>query len=334
MSGSIHRVQPHERVRLRTDNRRARLPLNNMVEAAARVTFAYLRNQHGLRDARPLLPFVVRTAEFLAAGRQQALVEADMHGLTVLVPTADRTIGRSVFASGDWDPLLVGGVFDALAQFGHAVSGTVFLEIGANFGVYSLPSVTQYGFARAVAYEPNPASFELLERNILRNSLGGRVAAFNAALSDAPGELLLRRSATNAGDNRIVAEAAGGPGGDDLVAVLAATFDDEVASGRIPLDELGLVWLDVQGHEAQVLVGAQSLLRSGVPIVLEYSSSMMSPRARDTLDRLIAEHFDVLVDLGWCALTNRITFQPASNVRHLVPRGRPLETDLLLLNFA
>ncbi len=248
MSGSIHGVQPRERVRLRTDNRRVRLPLNNMVEAAARVAFAYLRNQHGLRDARPLVPFVARTAEFLAAGRRHALVEADMHGLTVPVPTADRTIGRSVFASGDWDPLLVGSVFDALGQFGQPVSGTVFLEIGANFGVYSLPAVSQYGFARAIAYEPDPASFDLLERNIDRNSLGGRVAAFNAALSDAAGELLLHRSATNAGDNRIVPERAEGSAGDDRVAVRATTFDDEVASGRIPLDELGVVCHDFKGH--------------------------------------------------------------------------------------
>lgn len=334
MSGSIHRVQSRARVRLRTDDRRARLPLNDLVEAAARVTFAYLRNQHGLRDARPLLPYLARTATFLAAGRRHALVEADMHGLSVLVPTADRTIGRSVYASGDWDPLLVGSVFDALAEFGHAVRGTVFLEIGANFGVYSLPAVTQYGFARAVAYEPDPASFELLERNIDRNSLGGRVAAFNAALSESAGQLLLSRSRTNAGDNRVVAAGAEVSPADHTVAVPSTTFDDEVASGRIPLDELGLVWLDVQGHEAQVLVGAQSLLRSGVPIVLEYSSGMMSPRARDTLDRLIAEHFDVLVDLGWCGLTNRLRFQPASNVRHLVARGRPLQTDLLLLSFA
>ena len=334
MGASIQELPRRPAIRVRADTRRARLPLNNLAESVARVAFAYARNQHGLRDSRPLRRFIVRNAAFLWAGRRRHLVEAQVDGLSVVVPTSDRTLARSVYASGDWDPLLVGTVFEALAQIGHPVRGTVFLEIGANFGIYSLPAVTSYGFDRAIAYEPDPASFELLERNIDRNSLDGSVLAVNAALSDAQGELLLRRSASNAGDNRIVADEAQRSGGEDVVAVRATTFDDEVAAGRIPLHELGLVWLDVQGHEAQVLAGAQSLLASSVPVVLEYSSGMMSTSTRSALDDLIADHFDALVDLGWCALTDRITFQPASAIRRLVRTGRRLETDLLVLKLA
>lgn len=293
----------------------------------ARVSFAYARNQDGFRDRRPLGRYLMRNAAFLAAGAGRPLVEAEMDGLRVLVPTSDRTLARSVFASGDWDPLLVAMVLRALDEAGHRVAGTMFLEVGANFGVYSLPAVTRLGFAEAVAYEPDPASYSLLSENVARNGLGDRVTALNAALSARSGELRLRRSSTNAGDNRIV----DGDGDGDVVRVRATTLDAEAVAGVIPVDRLGLAWLDVQGHEAQVLVGASGLLRSRVPVVLEYSSSMMSAAARSTLDRLIAEHYDALVDLGWCALTNRVRFQPATRIRHLVRRGRRLETDLLLL---
>ncbi|HSH22416.1 MAG TPA: FkbM family methyltransferase [Candidatus Caenarcaniphilales bacterium] len=310
---------------------RRRVPLHYLVESAARVAFAYLRNQHGLRDRRPLPRFLARTARFLVAGRRQPFIEAEMSGLRVLLPTADRTIARSVFASGDWDPLLVGTALEALDEFRHDVRGTVFLEIGANFGVYALPAVAEMGFASAVAYEPDPASFALLEANIERNGLAGRVQAVNAALSDRPGELTLSRSPTNAGDNRIVAESDAQLGSTGSVKVRAATFDAEVEAGIIPLCDVGLVWLDVQGHESQVLSGATTLLESDVPVVLEYSSRMMGADDRPVLDELIADCYDVLVDLGWSALTNRVRFQPAAAIRSLVRRGQALETDLLLL---
>jgi len=291
----------------------------------------YLRNQHGMRDTRPIPRYLLRTALFLAAAPMLPVVEARMSGLTVAMSSTDRTIGRSVFAGGDWDPLLVGTAFAALDEFGHDHRGTTFLEIGANFGVYALPAVAEYGFARSVAYEPDPIHFGLLLRNIARNGLGDRVQAVRAALSDRGGEVVMSRGHRNAGDNRLVR--AGRPSGrrGEDVRVAATTFDMEVAAGRIPLRELGLVWLDVQGHETEVLDGANRLLDSTVPVVLEYSTSMMAPSARRRLEDLVASNYEAMVDLGWCALTNRIRFQPAEAIYDLAPRGQKVETDLLIL---
>ena len=301
-----------------------------MVEAGARMAFGYARNMYGLRDKRPPAKFLARTWHFLASARERRHVEAEMSGLRVLLPTADRTIARSVYASGDWDPLLVGTAFDALHAFGHQHEGTVVLEVGANFGVYSLPAVAEFGFARAIAYEPDPHAFALLAENIERNGLRGSVSAHHAALSGAAGELTLSLGESNAGDNRVVA--------DDVhsrratVRVAARTFDDEVRAGNIPLDGLGLVWLDVQGHEGAVLEGATSLLHSRVPIVMEYATALLDEQVRHRLDELIVSSFDVFVDLGWCALTDRMRFQPISAIARL-GRGRlNLETDLLLLH--
>ncbi|RPJ80913.1 MAG: hypothetical protein EHM18_17695, partial [Acidobacteria bacterium] len=39
---------------------------------------------------------------------------------------------------------------------------------------------------------------------------------------------------------------------------------------KLSLEETGLVWVDIQGHEGHFLRGAQSLLRRGVPIVTEF----------------------------------------------------------------
>lgn len=315
------------------DPQRSRTPLHPLAEASARVAYAWLRNQRAFRDRRPALDYSIRTARFLRLRQAQRTAEADMAGLRVLVSTRDTTMGRSVYVSGDWDPLMVGVVFDALDAYRQPYRGSTFLEVGANFGVYCLPAVVTHGFARAVAYEPDPGSFELLARNIERNGLGSVVSAINAALSAAPGELVLRLGANNAGDNRIVANAPGAAAGrrNGHVTVPASTFDDEVAKGTIPLAELGLAWIDVQGHELDVLKGARSLLSAGVPLVIEYSSDMCDRAQLTELTDLLAESFAVMVDLGWCALTNRLRFQPAWAVRRLAAGGRRIETDLLML---
>lgn len=252
-----------------------------------------------------------------------------MGSLDVVLSTADRTMARSVYAAGDWDPLLVGTVFAALERWGHAYRGRTFLEVGANFGVYCLPAVAEWGFASAVAYEPEPNAYALLRENVRRNGLQERVEPVHAALSREPGELRLRRGGSNAGDNRIVSDDEVAPG-QEAVSVRATTLDRELAEGAIRLEELGLVWLDVQGHETEVLAGAGRLLEAGVPLVLEYSTSMLSEGRRE-LHRLLAGSYRALVDLGWCALTNRLIFQPADAIADLAAPGMPLETDLLLL---
>lgn len=315
---------------LRPDRQRWRVPLHPIAEAAARVSFAYIRDQYGVRRRRPLPRYLARSAYFLLAAAVSPRLEAPMSGLRVVLSTADRTIARSVFASGDWDPLLVGTVFEALDRWGHPYRGRTMIEVGANFGVYSLPAVAEYGFARAIAYEPEPSAFELLSANVARNGLGDRITAVQAALSHAPGSVMLSRGSSNAGDNRVVQQETA-ESGEELVVVRASTLDDELRAGVCDLADVGLVWLDVQGHEPDVLAGAGSLLASDVPLVVEYSTSMMNAASRHLLHEQIADSYTALVDLGWSALTGRIRFQPAWAIRQLVPPGRAIETDLLVL---
>jgi len=287
-----------------------------------------LRNQRSFRDRRPLVEYVWKTARFFGLRDQHPTVEVEMAGLRVLVSTSDGTIARSVYASGDWDPLMVGVVFDALDAYRQPYRGKTFVEVGANFGVYSLPAVSKHGFGSAIGYEPDPNTFELLQRNIERNALSEKVSAINAALSAEAGTLTLQLGTHNAGDNRII----DGPAfTDTCVDVPALTFDGEVAGGHIPLDDVGLAWIDVQGHELEVLQGARSLLAAGVPLVIEFASAMVDRARLNELADLLADNYEVMVDLGWCALTDRLRFQPAWAVRLLAADGRDIETDLLML---
>ena len=60
-----------------------------------------------------------------------------------------------------------------------------------------------------------------------------------------------------------------------------------------------MVWMDVQGHEGRVLRGANLLLKSDVPILMEYSPDLLrSCGDLELLEELIAENFSRIVNFG------------------------------------
>ncbi|MDQ3242738.1 MAG: FkbM family methyltransferase [Gemmatimonadota bacterium] len=81
--------------------------------------------------------------------------------------------------------------------------GSTVLDIGANIGYYTLQFAELVGASgRVIAFEPDPANFELLARNTQLNGYLN-VTLVQRAASNTAGILNLHRSITNWGDSRI-----------------------------------------------------------------------------------------------------------------------------------
>jgi len=61
----------------------------------------------------------------------------------------------------------------------------IFLDIGANQGIFSLIAAQNINCVQVLAFEPVRASFDMLERNIRANPGNEKVAAFNFGISNA-----------------------------------------------------------------------------------------------------------------------------------------------------
>lgn len=308
----------------------------------AQLAIIYARNYEGYRDRQELGRQLLRSCFFRLAEWFTPTLLADRGGVRYLVSTSDHTIGQSVFATGSWDWLQMHTTLRVLAAVGApGPEGRTFVDVGANIGCTALPAVLEHGFARAVAYEPEPRAFRLLRENILLNAAQDRVTALEAALSDARSPVALAvNNGKNAGDNRLVpvADAAAVspvPPQDDLIVhVPSTTFDEEVERGRFDLAETGLVWMDVQGHEGRVLAGASRLLRSDVPVLIEYSPQLLREAgdgAMDQLAALVQDNYTHFVDVRAAAVTRRARLRPASSIREMGRRRHTTSTDLLLL---
>lgn len=178
----------------------------------------------------------------------------------VIVETADQVVGQAVFAGRLLDADLLG---HTLGLLGDGERG-LFLDIGANIGTATLVALRS-GFERALCFEPDATNATLLRGTLALNGLEGRVHIEECAVGSQEGRVSMARSDTNSGDHRVVV-------GDD---VRIATIDALLAEQGVAMSDISLVWVDVQGFEGDVMLGADELLRSGVPWVIEFSPHIL-----------------------------------------------------------
>jgi len=148
--------------------------------------------------------------------------------------------------------------FSDMAFVAHVLrKGDLFADIGANAGSYTILAAGVAG-ARTIAVEPVPSTLRRLEQNVALNELEHLVAIRACALSARSGRVDITIDADSA--NQIVAKT-DDPLGVSLSANMTsvpAFSADEVFEREKPI----VAKIDVEGHEAELLEGADALISS------------------------------------------------------------------------
>ena len=161
---------------------------------------------------------------------------------------------------------------------------SVFVDVGANFGLMSLGLWHQSGGKlRARLYEPNPHLCGIIGRSIAWNRADG-LELVNAALMDASGEVYLTFDLSHTGAGHVGHSGGGIP-------VRALILDDDLKEAAIT--RVDLLKIDVEGNEGAVLAGLRRSLeakRIGA-VYFEYCQAHMtrSGSAHDPL-LILREH--------------------------------------------
>jgi hypothetical protein len=66
----------------------------------------------------------------------------------------------------------------------------------------------------------------------------------------------------------------------------------------VSLSDVGLVWVDVEGHEPQVLDGLAGLIARSVPLTFEFTPSRYSAEMKQRLVALLMRHYTTIHSLG------------------------------------
>ncbi len=172
----------------------------------------------------------------------------------------DAYISRELETLGVWEPYESQLVLERLRP------GSVFLDLGANIGYYTVLASQAVGSAgRVIAFEPEPGNFELLRRNAELNGLANATLV-QAAASDQEGWTELYLSDTNQGDHRLYRN----DGREKAVRVATHALDRWFATQDPRVD---LVKMDTQGFETQILRGMRGLLEANaghLHMILEF----------------------------------------------------------------
>ena len=148
----------------------------------------------------------------------------------------------------------------------------VFLDVGANIGLYSILAAAMG--ARCVAIEPFPANCTELKRNISANNLTSKIKVIQAAVGRRAekGRMAYSRDIAGIGAQNLEhSDRFHDKSGRPEMWVSVEKVDDLISRGIIPSPSF--VKIDVDGDEANVLTGMEKLLCDRPPRLLMVESA-------------------------------------------------------------
>jgi len=189
-------------------------------------------------------------------------------GVRYLVRPKDPHISQAIIRTGAFEPDKIARVLSLLRTEGISVDQL--LDVGANIGTTSIEVLRLLPDIRAVAFEPEPDNYRILRMNLIANGLEDRVRTHQIALSDTTASLTFELSSYNPGDNRVrYGEPSHNVFGEErwhTIQVPALPLDDVQ---DLDVTDNTLIYMDVQGHEGQVLAGARRVLEQRPPLAME-----------------------------------------------------------------
>ena len=124
----------------------------------------------------------------------------------------------------------------------------VFVDIGANQGLYSLIAAQNPNCHQIIAFEPVPATHDRLAANVALNGGAGRTVLHRLAISDSVGQVEISVAEGHTG-TATLAGRAGQSGGGVVIETIDAPLVDPLLAGEHPM----FVKIDVEGLEAVVI---------------------------------------------------------------------------------
>lgn len=254
-------------------------------------------------------------------------VRVAAEGGTYTVSTRDRGPGRRLFVSREPPEFdVLARAVRILGERGDDVRGSIIVDVGANIGTTTIPALGVHGFARALAFEPDPENAELLRENVALNGLEGRVEIVEAAVTDQRSRVRFGRGGPEAGGWRAGAGSllAADAKRRETIEVESVTLDGALAASGVEPAEVGLVWLDVQGLEGQVVRGASRLVEARRPLVFAARRRKLERAGGvEILSRRIGDTYAAVSELR----TPRPALVPAASLPALLAASE--NTDIL-----
>lgn len=165
--------------------------------------------------------------------------------------------------------------------------GYVILDVGANFGYYSLVLASALNKkTHIMALEPDPGNFKRLMHHITLNNMEEIIKAHQLGVSDCVCETQMSKNPENSGHTMITLNG-------EIKNVHLTTLD--IFCSENIKNRFDLLMLDVEGFEEHALIGAKKTLAKFKPIIFVELFTPMMKAQGSTPEKV--RHF--LIDAGY-----------------------------------
>jgi FkbM family methyltransferase len=247
-----------------------------------------------------------------------------MPGLTMYLDPKDQVMTQLIFSTGVWEAEETEHFFRTVRR------GDTIVDAGANAGYYTIIGSRLVGDkGKVYAFEPEPANFALLEKNVRLNGLTN-VVLERKALSNRKGSIKLFLAGSNKGDHRIYQpERESRPSVD----VEAVRLDDYFRGQGRRIDVLKV---DTQGAEGLILEGMTGLLEArsyGPTIFMELWPHALRAMGTDpgAVLEMLRSHGYQFYDFGPEGRAGLKRVEPAELLATYPVKESQAQTNLLVL---
>ncbi len=204
------------------------------------------------RNMAPLLRHLLEHSSLLRAVGVKVMswylkpvVEWDGH--TVSVDPTDFGVSFELESTGEYEAATMAYCKKILKP------GMVFVDVGANIGLYTLMAARQVGpTGHVYSFEPDSGNGALLQKNVKQNGYDN-VIFVQKAVSDYSGSCTLFQSGFNTADHRIYNVSKGRK----QVTIDCVSLDEYFS----PDQRIDIVKMDIEGAEGAVIKGMDRILR-------------------------------------------------------------------------
>lgn len=242
---------------------------------------------------RPALRDIVMKA--LAA--RGHLVFCDLGDVRFFVDPGDRVVGAWLMWRGGWQRTEINRAVAVLSAAGRLPADAVFIDVGANIGTHTVYALRTGHFGSAVAFEPEPQNIRLLSMNLDVNGLAHRSVVVPKAAGATTGRAVLHLHPRNKGAHAI--GFAPSVDGVDRLDVPVVRLEDALRELGVAIGSIGLLWIDVEGYEPQVLCGlGDEVMAKAVPIAFEFAPHRYDAGSKRRLVQRLATHYTCMYRLA------------------------------------
>ena len=155
--------------------------------------------------------------------------------------------------------------------YGIDDSNGLFLDLGANIGTTGIYFLKKFvPNLKLLAFEPDPENYKLLRANLILNDLYENAIVENYGLGDTETEMTMYRAPLNPGSNSLVVDDRQEK---ELVKIIP--LDKYFEENKLNAKDIKYIWIDTEGFEPQVLLGAKNILTENpAPVFMEFNPDL------------------------------------------------------------